>query len=360
MNKDIEGKFSVVPAATSVTLTELAESLGYDGELSVNALMVELGVYKRRTAEDCLALGMRFLLLKEMTKHGEFSKRIKQIGFSESTARRFMRAVKKTSQNVQLDVLNKAAPSVRDVLELVTDDSDDDNFLENLEDADEIDCMPPSVVRQNLREIKSLSPNEISLERLQANPAIVALKEQISARDGKINDLEANVKELSLRDERLSTQLAKAQQFVTIQPIKKRLSVFTPRTEEIRAECLVLQKESELAINGIRKLFESVNLDPHVPEFQLQIEQVWLAASITAARAADALYFLRDICAIGELPDSVMSPHMMTAAEAAHWLVEAQSIESAHEAKKFMREQQHAAAQPKGPGRPRKFEGSAK
>ena len=132
-------------------------------------------------------------------------------------------------------------------------------------------------------------------------------------------------------------------------------SPFLPRTEDIRAECLALQKESELTLNSLRKLFEEVNGDPHAPEWRYQIEQIWLTSCIAAAMAADTLHAQRETCQVGDLPDRVQSQHMMTPQEAKRWLQDAPLIESSYEGKKAAREELIEQAKPKGRGRPKKI-----
>ena len=161
--------------------------------------------------------------------------------------------------------------------------------------------------------------------------------------------------ELAAKLENLAVQLKTEQEKNKKAPLKPRapVSPFLPRTEDIRAECRVFQKESELTLNSLRKLFEEVNSDPHALEWRYQIEQIWLTANIAAAHAAGTLHVLREACAVGDLPDSVQSPHMMTPQEAKHWLQDAALIEGAYAGKKAAREDEREQAKPKKAGRPK-------
>lgn len=155
---------------------------------------------------------------------------------------------------------------------------------------------------------------------------------------------------------RLRVQLGLEQdknQRLLAQSGKQRLTVFLPRTEDIRAECLALQKEAEQPLNSLRKLFEEVNNDPHSPEWRYQIEQIWLTANVAAAQAADMLHALQEMSVVGDLPDTVQAQHIMTAAEARRWLDESRMIENSYEGKKSAREYLREQAKPKGPGRPK-------
>lgn len=83
----------------------LATQLGYQGALTVGALEDEIRFYQQRSVEAVMELGKRLLILKEMTPHGEFSKRIEMLGFSKRTAQRFMSVVLKYSKTTTLSLL---------------------------------------------------------------------------------------------------------------------------------------------------------------------------------------------------------------------------------------------------------------
>lgn len=123
-----------------------------------------------------------------------------------------------------------------------------------------------------------------------------------------------------------------------------RLTVFEPRTEEIRKECMALQLEAELPINSLQKLFEEVNAeDPALPEWRLQIEQVWIAAHVVAARAMDMLERMSGVATIAELPERIQGHHILTPAEAERWMLDFPMIENRHEGKKAFRKGQDEA-----------------
>jgi len=162
----------------------LATQLGYDGSLTVGALEDEIRFYQRRTAETCVELGKRLLLLKELTPHGEFAKRIEMLGFGRSTAQRFMQLAKKFSKLPKLGnlvITNASASKFMELLIL------DDDQLAELDDGgsalgiklDDIDCLSASELRKKLREAQAdaaatdrvLEEKSKSITQLQKNLA---------------------------------------------------------------------------------------------------------------------------------------------------------------------------------------------
>lgn len=144
----------------------VAKQLGYEGAMTVGALEDEIRFYQRRTAEACLELGKRLLILKELTGHGnssqlgtnqEFDKRVELLGFSRSSAYRFMQAAFKFSKTANLANLMDKIDSQAKLLELVTMEDDDIQQLANGETVrglslDDIDTMTASQLKAALRE----------------------------------------------------------------------------------------------------------------------------------------------------------------------------------------------------------------
>lgn len=145
---------AVVDAKTA----SMAQELGYQGALTVGTLEDEIRFYQRRTVEAILETGKRLLLLREVVGHGnssqigtnvDFSKRVELLGFSRSTAYRFMQAAAKTAKSANLAALSNQVKSSSAFLELVTHD---DDVLENLAEMDDIDKMSASELRSALRQ----------------------------------------------------------------------------------------------------------------------------------------------------------------------------------------------------------------
>lgn len=185
-----------LPAANPVVLAEighaqtqisqntlaLADQLGYDGSLTVGALEDEIRFYQRRSVEAILALGTRLALLKEMSPHGEFARRIELLGFSYRTAARFMQAALKTSKSATVAYLADQISNSGKFLELVTLDDDD---LAALKDGgtlagltlDDVEKMSVSELRASLREARAESQaKDRVLEQNQAKINELAVK----------------------------------------------------------------------------------------------------------------------------------------------------------------------------------------
>ena len=150
-------ELAVYDAEQAEKVQALATQLQYDGSLTVGAVEDEIRFYMRRTVEDCLELGKRLLLLRELTVHGnssqigtnsDFEIRITSLGISRSTAYRFMQAASKTAKSDKLSQLATQVKNVSAFLELLTHDDDE---LASLEQIDDIDCMSASELRQALR-----------------------------------------------------------------------------------------------------------------------------------------------------------------------------------------------------------------
>ncbi len=106
----------------------LAQQLGYEGALTVDALEDQVRSYQRRSVEAVMGLGASLLLLKELTPHGQFAERLEQLGIYETLARRFMSAALKFSNRHSNAVL-KAAGSQTKLLELLALDDDELDVL---------------------------------------------------------------------------------------------------------------------------------------------------------------------------------------------------------------------------------------
>lgn len=130
----------------------VAQQIGYEGAMTVGALEDEIRFYQRRTVEAILETGKRLLVLKELTPHGEFAKRVELLGFADRTARRFMQAAAKTAKSANLAVLSSTVKNASAFLELVTHD---DEVLDGLQEMDDFDRMSASQLRQAARELEA-------------------------------------------------------------------------------------------------------------------------------------------------------------------------------------------------------------
>lgn len=169
----------------------VAKQLGYQGAMTVGALEDEIRFYQRRTAEACLELGKRLLILKELTPHGEFMNRCELLGFSDRAVNRFMQAAFKFSKVANLANLTEKLSSQSKLLELVTMDDDD---LQQLADGetvrglnlDEIDTMTASELKAALRESKLnyAAQGKVLEEKNVANDKLATA---LNARESHVN-----------------------------------------------------------------------------------------------------------------------------------------------------------------------------
>ena len=152
-------QLATLERAATENVMVLAQQLGYDGALTVGALEDGIRFYQQRTAEACLELGKRLVLLKEATLHGEFLPRLELLGIERTAAKRFMAVAAKFSKGATSHLL-KAAQSQSKLIELLV--LDDDEIAELDEGgtvrgmvADDIANMGVRELRANLREARA-------------------------------------------------------------------------------------------------------------------------------------------------------------------------------------------------------------
>ncbi|PKL96807.1 MAG: hypothetical protein CVV18_00390 [Gammaproteobacteria bacterium HGW-Gammaproteobacteria-8] len=155
-----------------------AREIGYEGEISIGSLEDGIRFYQRRTAEACVELGKRLILLKELAPHGEFEDRAEELGFTSRTAQRFMQVAAKVAKSATMSLLAGRAKGINALLELVTYDDDE---LEVLKDLDDVECMSPSQLRAALRESreqyaarsKVIENNQAELQKAMEKAALI-------------------------------------------------------------------------------------------------------------------------------------------------------------------------------------------
>lgn len=168
----------------AVATARLAETLGYQGSLTIGSLEDEIRFYQQRTAEACIEMGKRLLILKEMCPHGEFANRIEMLGFQPRMAQKFMQAVLKITQsNANSNSLLTAAGTQTKLLELVTLDDDE---LEALSQGD-------SVGNITLDDIETMSVRELKKALKEARADNTAKEELLAGKDRKINELDSKL-----------------------------------------------------------------------------------------------------------------------------------------------------------------------
>lgn len=177
-------------AAAAESARALAAQIGYEGAITVGTIEDEIRFYQRRSVEALLECGKRLLMLRELVpagnsqigKNAEFEARLELLGFSKSTAYRFMQAAAKTAKSTNLLALSTQVKSASAFLELVTHDDDE---LEALGEMDEIDRMSASDLREALRKQKRETDRHqsVSAELSQQLAGERAGRKKLSQRD---------------------------------------------------------------------------------------------------------------------------------------------------------------------------------
>ncbi|MDO9233051.1 MAG: hypothetical protein Q7U15_06060 [Methylotenera sp.] len=169
----------------------------------------------------------------------------------------------------------------------------------------------------------------------------------------KAEELEQDLKDSGKRINNMNAEIERNESELMRLKSKQRLTKFEELTEDVRDECMHLQAGCELNLNSLQKLFVQVFYDEPTPEQQLRIEQVYVAASVAASRAFTVLETLQELMTNAELSvERIQGQHILTPPEAERWLLDAQMLESKHEAEKLAREVKREADKPKGRGRP--------
>jgi hypothetical protein len=196
-------------------------------------------------------------------------------------------------------------------------------------DKDQLLDLAESLIEKHIKEKSELTEKAAELEQ--------GLKDS----GKRINNMNAEIERQEMQLERLGKK-------------KERLTKFEEFTEDVRDECMYLQAGCELNLNSLHKLFDDCMYGEgaDTPEQQLRIEQVYVAVSVAASRAVTTLELMRDVIPEANRPVRIQGQHILTPAEAERWLLDAQMLESKHEAEKLSRNVKRDADKPKGRGRP--------
>jgi hypothetical protein len=291
----------------------LALELGYEGSLAVGALEDEIRFYQRRTVEDCLEMGKRLLVLKELTPHGEFAKRLEMLGFGADKAQRFMRSAAATTKNRNLRLLSEKTQSFASFWEVVMTD---DDVIENILEWDDVDRLSASELRRRVRDLEGEGGKRV--KRLEA---------ELEHRDALIEKMRRSA------------------------PVQS----FAPETHAARQEALAYQAEVQIGFESLSKLFREVaDQDRMHPEWRMRMEQIWFATHAALARGEACLKALRDAAPVlcDELPTQATSAHLLTPAEAEAWALEWDTMTHLAKTRAAVRAEDRVTALPKGRGRP--------
>jgi len=164
-------QLAVLETQAQENVLALAQQLGYDGALSVGALEDGIRFYQQRTAEACLELGKRLVLLKEASLHGEFKPRLELLGIEYAAANRFMAVATKFSKVATLQLL-KGANNRAKLLELLVLDNEE---VAELAETGTVRGMPADkIASMGVRELRTNLRNAFA-DR-EANDKLLAIK----------------------------------------------------------------------------------------------------------------------------------------------------------------------------------------
>lgn len=318
MGKPVAASVAVV---ASPKTEALAQELGYDGPLSVGGLEDGIRFYQRRTVESLLELGKRLVLLKEMTPHGEFERRVELLGFGLRTVQRFMAAAIKVAKSDTVSLLAAKAKNTKAFLELITHD---DDVLEQLAEMDDIDRMSASELRERVRKLEADGLEDARTEQKRANRLEVELE--------KKEDL----------IQRLRADAPGNRAYIT-------------ETNIVRQQSALMDTHCASAMAILDKM--AAEIDPtsvDEQQYQAQLHSVWFAAQAIHARSRiliDRLQALGDMPALQDVAQFM--PGTLTTEEATWFLQEIEVMRSAlvNEHQEIAAEQDDAAQ--RGRGRPK-------
>ncbi|GLT22671.1 hypothetical protein GCM10007933_21310 [Zoogloea oryzae] len=185
-------------------------------------------------------------------------------------------------------------------------------------------------------------------------------KEKASARELQLQnaELKGDIEGFAKRAANTDAELERREHIIAkLSKARLQITEFTPRTEDVRSECLVAQGTCEFNLRALLRMYREATA-PHelVPEREIQVEQVWITLHTIAAMALDAINHIREED-IQPLPDRVLGQHLLTPEEAKRWIVEWRTLEGRMQAEAAVRQQQREESRPRGPGRPKKAQG---
>lgn len=197
--------------------------------------------------------------------------------------------------------------------------------------------LPQEVIDSAAESGRDLLDDASMMTNAELRAELALLKKRAAAADAEIE-----------RRDHLISKLTKA---------RAQITEFTPRTEDVRSECLVAQGTCEFNLRALLRMYREATA-PHelVPEREIQVEQVWITLHTIAAMALDAINHIREED-IQPLPDRVLGQHLLTPEEAKRWIVEWRTLEGRMQAEAAVRQQQREESRPRGPGRPKKAQG---
>ncbi|RSO16248.1 DUF3102 domain-containing protein [Acinetobacter pittii] len=232
----------------------LATQLGYEGALTVGALEDEIRFFQQRTVEAVMELGKRLLILKEITPHGEFNKRVEMLNFTPRMAQKFMSAVLKFSKTNSSSLLQKAGNQTK-LLELVTLDDDEIQVIEQGGSIGEVSL--DSIETMSVRELKD------ELRKIKADKEAGDLL--LQKKDQKINELDAKLTKLQ-SPVQIKKRAESEEQLIAAKAL-----------EEANTACLTMHNDTVRFKNTVNSVLDTIN-EHGLYNIQEQLEALVVSA----------------------------------------------------------------------------------
>lgn len=232
----------------------LATQLGYEGALTVGALEDEIRFFQQRTVEAVMELGKRLLILKEITPHGEFNKRVEMLNFTPRMAQKFMSAVLKFSKTNSSSLLQKAGNQTK-LLELVTLDDDEIQVIEQGGSIGEVSL--DSIETMSVRELKD------ELRKIKADKEAGDLL--LQKKDQKINELDAKLTKLQ-SPVQIKKRAESEEQLIAAKAL-----------EEANTACLTMHNDTVRFKNTVNSVLDTIN-EHGLYNIQEQLEALVISA----------------------------------------------------------------------------------
>ncbi|MDO7521192.1 DUF3102 domain-containing protein [Acinetobacter baumannii] len=232
----------------------LATQLGYEGALTVGALEDEIRFFQQRTVEAVMELGKRLLILKEITPHGEFNKRVEMLNFTPRMAQKFMSAVLKFSKTNSSSLLQKAGNQTK-LLELVTLDDDEIQVIEQGGSIGEVSL--DSIETMSVRELKD------ELRKIKADKEAGDLL--LQKKDQKINELDAKLTKLQ-SPAQIKKRAESEEQLIAAKAL-----------EEANTACLTMHNDTVRFKNTVNSVLDTIN-EHGLYNIQEQLEALVVSA----------------------------------------------------------------------------------
>lgn len=223
---------AVVDFEGQENLIALAVQFDYKDALTIGALEDGIRFYQQRTAEACMQLGKRLVLLKEATKFGDFERRLKSLNIEYTAAVRFMGVAAKFSK-VATSRLLEAANSQSKLIELLI--LDETELVELSEGGTVRGITVDDVDRMGVRELRS------------------SLRE---ARKDKVAD-EKRMADLHKSNDKLSRRIAKATPDDELLELQKEATSFYADAKvaisgQLRQACIAIKNHGDGTIDNSR------------------------------------------------------------------------------------------------------------